>query len=573
MTFTFPVEKEDFTADNGVTYSWTGSHWRVKSFKLDDSKVDELREEFDEKLGDYLPLAGGEMEGDISAGGHAVSNLSDPEHAGHATPRRYVDEADQELQIEIDNLKSEIEHLAPSFERGEWDLTSEWPEAGQYGLFKSSSYADAAAALQEQLLECNRDCGGDPICQSSCTRMYEAAMGEIEQYNPEEGGSGFVDESERDWEQVNRVVFYEEDAIGGNHNFGDVEAGQYMDLYNKGDEGYFIAKVTAKSQDPNNEDIYIIDVQPVQWSDLPPNGRALVKFFTIDDGVDVTEFVRKSGDRMSGNLHILKGRGPANSSLSTVPFVVCRNAEEGGSAFRVIFNYLKEDGSTEINDVFKINNVGETNVLGNRILNVGDPTSSSDGVNRKYVSSNFIGKAGEQKLTSDKWNLRAQKASDPDSYFNYINIRNDEMNLYHVAEAGDDKHAANWGQIKDYAVSKSGDTVRGKLEFNAPRQEVATNSFVIRGSLNVDGELKEGQVIFKDYRDGTGNNHDSSMMYFGRIDGPNHIINKQYLEQYVADNAGEKSDKVIIESGPSTPTLETGRMYLNTTTKMVHIGT
>ena len=67
--------------------------------------------------------------------------------------------------------------------------------------------------------------------------------------------------------------------------------------------------------------------------------------------------------------------------------------------------------------------------------------------------------------------------------------------------------------------------------------------------------------------------YESSLMYFGRIDGPNHIINKGYLEKYVADNAGDKSDKVIIESGSSVPTLETGRMYLNTTTKMIHVGT
>ena len=188
-TFTFPANKEDFTADNGVTYTWDANRWRVKKYKLDDSKLSE-----------YLPLAGGEMEGDISAGGHVVTNLGNPEYSGHATPRRYVDEADQELQLEIDNLKQEIEHLAPSFERGEWTLTEPWPQAGQYGLYKTTSYEDAAAALQEQLLECQRDCAGDPMCSSGCTRMYEAAMSEIEQYDPEKGGSGFIDEPERDWE-------------------------------------------------------------------------------------------------------------------------------------------------------------------------------------------------------------------------------------------------------------------------------------------------------------------------------------------------------------------------------------
>ena len=624
MTFTFPAEKEDFTAENGVTYSWTGSHWRVKSYKVDDNKVDELREEFDEKLEDYLPLAGGTLTGKtyinkvredgnsiaFSIAGRVRNNdgnvikdvlLKSYQRAEDNTQADYVayygssggaqevlnrkaaqdefaskqesEEGDNVLQGEIDNLKQEIEHLAPSFERGEWDLTTEWPSPGKYGVYKTITYEAAVAQITDDYAACVLACDSDPSCMSDCNRTQVEALDAIKQYDPDEGGSGFIYEPETDWEQVNRVVFAEKDALGISHSFDDVVPGQFMDLYNKDDEGYFIAKVESVSRDPDDEDIIIVAVDAAQWSEIPPNGRALVKFFTIDDGVDVADFVKKTGDKMSGNLHILKGRGPANSSLSTVPFAVCRNAEEGGSAFRVIFNYLKEDGSTEINDVFKINNVGETNVLGNRILNVGDPTAATDGVNRRYVEDKFINKAGEQKLTSDKWNLRAPKVSDPNSYFNYINIRNDEMNLYHVAEAGDDKHAANWGQIKGYAVDKSGDTVRGKIEFNAPRIEEATNSFVIRGALKVDGVIKEGQVIFKDYRDGTGSSHDSSIMYFGRIDGPNHIINKQYLEQYVADNAGEKSDKVIIESGSSVPTLETGRMYLNTTTKMIHVGT
>ena len=39
MTFTFPAEKDDFTADNGITYSWAESHWRVKSFKSPDGQT------------------------------------------------------------------------------------------------------------------------------------------------------------------------------------------------------------------------------------------------------------------------------------------------------------------------------------------------------------------------------------------------------------------------------------------------------------------------------------------------------------------------------------------------------
>ena len=40
MTYTFPTEKEDFTAENGVTYTWVEpTHWRVKSFKSPDGQT------------------------------------------------------------------------------------------------------------------------------------------------------------------------------------------------------------------------------------------------------------------------------------------------------------------------------------------------------------------------------------------------------------------------------------------------------------------------------------------------------------------------------------------------------
>ena len=37
MAFIFPEDKADFTAPNGVTYSWDGTKWRTKTFKADES--------------------------------------------------------------------------------------------------------------------------------------------------------------------------------------------------------------------------------------------------------------------------------------------------------------------------------------------------------------------------------------------------------------------------------------------------------------------------------------------------------------------------------------------------------
>ena len=39
MTFDFPANKSDFTAENGVTYTWDVNRWRTKAYKIDDAEL------------------------------------------------------------------------------------------------------------------------------------------------------------------------------------------------------------------------------------------------------------------------------------------------------------------------------------------------------------------------------------------------------------------------------------------------------------------------------------------------------------------------------------------------------
>ena len=50
----FPTNKEDFTAENGVTYTWDNNRWRTKAYKIDESE-----------LANYLPLSGGDLTGTL----------------------------------------------------------------------------------------------------------------------------------------------------------------------------------------------------------------------------------------------------------------------------------------------------------------------------------------------------------------------------------------------------------------------------------------------------------------------------------------------------------------------------
>ena len=48
MAFIFPQDKADFTAPNGVTYSWDGNKWVTKTFKADESALEPIVERLDE---------------------------------------------------------------------------------------------------------------------------------------------------------------------------------------------------------------------------------------------------------------------------------------------------------------------------------------------------------------------------------------------------------------------------------------------------------------------------------------------------------------------------------------------
>ena len=79
MAFTFPAEKTDFTAENGVTYSWSGTHWRVKAYRLDDAA-----------LKDYATQ-------------DWTENKIENELVPYAS-KTYSDTEDSKLQLQIDEL-------------------------------------------------------------------------------------------------------------------------------------------------------------------------------------------------------------------------------------------------------------------------------------------------------------------------------------------------------------------------------------------------------------------------------------------------------------------------------------
>ena len=193
---------------------------------------------------------------------------------------------------QIIELEEEIESLAPSLDRGKWDLVDGTTiRAGEYAMgiganrvYCEELYAECLATIDGNpndnlpaLTECNRIAG----------ECFEAVDNGTEYYM-------------NDWSHATLLHFHKTDSDGKTHTFADYEVGMFIDLFDQGDSGYAVFEITAEPT--LDGDIYTIGVTPVQHEGEAA-GLARVKVFELT-GADPTDFVRKTGDTMSGTLHL-----------------------------------------------------------------------------------------------------------------------------------------------------------------------------------------------------------------------------------------------------------------------------
>ena len=204
-------------------------------------------------------------------------------------------EKSQERQDnQIIELEEEIESLAPSFDRGEWLFVTEEPAAGQYaiGHLATSEYC------LDIVGKCLIEAGDDEVAKSQCTRIAadcEAA---------EEKGEAYLSDS---WGAVDTLKIHKLDAKGKEHGFGDWSVGKYVELFNHDDEGYGLFQIDKEAV--IEADVATFKVHHVAHQGKPA-GVARAKVFEMAAG-DPTDYVRKSGDDMTGALYI---RPPKNST-------------------------------------------------------------------------------------------------------------------------------------------------------------------------------------------------------------------------------------------------------------------
>ena len=213
---------------------------------------------------------------------------------GFATAIKHLDEGQTRQDNQIIELEEEIESLAPTFDRGEWEFVTEQPAAGEYaiGHLATSEYC------LDIVGKCFIEAGDDEVAKSKCNRLA------TECETAEEAGEAYLSDS---WGGVDTLKIHKLDAKGKEHGFGDWTVGKYVELFNHDDEGYglFVIDEAAVIE----ADIATFKVHHVAHEGKP-SGVARAKVFEMSSG-DPTDFVRKAGDTMTDTLYI---RPPKDSA-------------------------------------------------------------------------------------------------------------------------------------------------------------------------------------------------------------------------------------------------------------------
>ena len=281
-------------------------------------------------------------------------------------------------------IEEELESIVPSIERGQFDLLLRDIVGGDEGYFNMLRHFNNAdkkaeeAKCKEEYDTCQRNPNLDAIdCEADFTRC---------QTRIPQVGTGYHPTDE--FADVIRLKFSYYSVDGTTHDWSSLKPGQLIDVFNIEDDSYMLAEVTG-TQGMWYEGVDI-DVKVLQFKGKA-TGRCRIKVFELDlnAGSDV-DFVRKSGDKMTGKLETTdriwirpngKGAAGANNML-----VVNQEEADTGSIARFQKNNV---------DLVKVQYDGTLSVENNRIVKVMDPTDDTDGANKHYVDSNFVSKAGD----------------------------------------------------------------------------------------------------------------------------------------------------------------------------------
>ena len=297
----------------------------------------------------------------------------DAEFQGRVKVQPGVEENEAVTYGQLSTVAEGLEQLAPSFERGMYsistqEVTSSSTHNGKYNLIRKNTSSDgnaARAACADAQNLCNRIPDNDPIdCQIEYNRCIDAIP-----------SPGTVDIYISDFSQVEQLKFSKVDVNGENHTWDGVLIGQLIDVFNEDNDNYMVGRITAI--EGTTVKTFSVDVLSSKGS---ASGNARIKVFSLSETGDVTNYVRKTGDTMTGILETtskiwIRPDGNGANGTSNM-LVVNQEAAASGSIARFQKNAT---------DLLKIEFDGSTSLMNNRLKKLATPIENTDGTNKKYV--------------------------------------------------------------------------------------------------------------------------------------------------------------------------------------------
>lgn len=212
----------------------------------------------------------------------------------------------------IITLEEELEQLRPSIERGIWNFSDEdnYAAAGNFILVQEFLEEDAQEQLCTDALQaCSNACDpSDVPCMTDCSREFDRCRSQID------GGKWILTD---EWAKAESIGIAYEDALGTDHTFEYIEPDMVMDVFNVNDDGYMVGSVTKVNLG--------IDGVSIEFKLIQSRGKATgpvtMKFFHLDTEIEpdeLTNFVRKTGDRMYDILKIRHENDAEKSGLKTL---------------------------------------------------------------------------------------------------------------------------------------------------------------------------------------------------------------------------------------------------------------
>lgn len=300
---------------------------------------------------------------------------------------------------QLATLAEQIEQINPTYERGKYnfsqtEVTGSTETRGTYNLVRKNNSSDSAAdrqACEDAFNTCKRIPDADII---DCQREYDSCLANIP-------ANGTIDTYIDKFSEVKQIKFSKYDADGAKHEWTDVAVGQLVDIFNDDNDDYFVGTITAID---NGTSVVTLDVDRVQAKGNA-TGKARIKVFTLNNEIDeLTNYVRKTGDTMTGELIIIPRKGSA-PSLELLP------APEAPDERAVIFTRNKDNQIS-----FHVNAVGspKAGTKNNPFI----ATEDRDLTTKKYVDDAIAAFGGPYGVAY-KYRGEDQKAQDlePGEFF------------------------------------------------------------------------------------------------------------------------------------------------------------